>query len=157
MRSTPPEFVMPLNSPGLKCWSHPPGPLDGIPPFGTSLRLILMVTPLLHHTGPRIACALSDGHFGYHYFCFTMPLPWVTYLSQCLDCLTGALSPLPVCGRLRNLAFNDRDYAIVCTVKNHKANTDLCLHRQSCIQYNGRCCNYGSTKHSLRQCPTRFQ
>ena len=57
--------------------------------------------------------------------------------------------------------FDDRDYAIVCTVTNHMVNTNLSLwtplltedaRHQACrgIQYSGRCCNCGSTEHSLR-------
>ena len=58
--------------------------------------------------------------------------------------------------------FDDRDYAIVCTVTNNMVNTNLSLwtplltedaRRQACIQYSGRCCNCGSTEHSLRWCP----
>ena len=61
--------------------------------------------------------------------------------------------------------FDDKDYEIVCTVTNHMANTNLPLwtplltedaHRQVCIQYSGRCCNCGSTDHSLRWCPATF-
>ena len=62
--------------------------------------------------------------------------------------------------------FDDRDYDIVCTVTNNVVNTDLSLwtpllsedaRRQACIQYKGRCCNCGSTKHSLRWCPAPFK
>ena len=62
--------------------------------------------------------------------------------------------------------FDDHDYDIVCTVTNNVVNTDLSLwtpllfedaHRQSCVQYKGRCCNCGSTKHSLRWCPAPFK
>ena len=58
--------------------------------------------------------------------------------------------------------FDDKDYEIVCTVTNHMVNTNLSLwtplltedaRRQACIQYSGRCCNCGSTDHSLRWCP----
>ena len=61
--------------------------------------------------------------------------------------------------------FDDRDYAIVCTVTNNMVNTNLSLctplltedaRRQACIQYSGRCCNCGSTEHSLRWCPAPF-
>ena len=62
--------------------------------------------------------------------------------------------------------FDDRDYDIVCTVTNNVVNTDLSLwtpllsedaRRQACIQYKGRCCNCGSTEHSLRWCPAPFK
>ena len=62
--------------------------------------------------------------------------------------------------------FDDRDYGIVCTVTNNIVNTDLSLwtpllsedaRRQACVQYRGRCCNRGSTKHSLRWCPAPFK
>ena len=62
--------------------------------------------------------------------------------------------------------FDDRDYGIVCTVTNNVVNTDLSLwtpllsedaRRQACIQYKGRCCNCGSTEHSLRWCPAPFK
>jgi len=62
--------------------------------------------------------------------------------------------------------FDDRDYAIVCTVTNHTLHTDLSLwtplltedaRRQACIQHRGCCCNCGSTEHSLRWCPAPFQ
>ena len=45
-------------------------------------------------------------------------------------------------------------------------NTDLSLwtplltpeaRRQACVQYSGRCCNCGSSEHSLRWCPEPFQ
>ena len=58
--------------------------------------------------------------------------------------------------------FDDRDYDTVCTVTNNVVNTDLPLwtpllsedaRRQACVQYKGRCCNYGSTEHSPRWCP----
>ena len=61
--------------------------------------------------------------------------------------------------------FDDRDYAIVCTVTNHMANKNLSLwiplltedaRRQACVQYSGRCCNCGSTEHSLQWCPATF-
>ena len=61
--------------------------------------------------------------------------------------------------------FDDKDYTIVCTVTNHMVNTNLFLwtplftedaRRQACIQYSGRCCNCGSTDHSLRWCPATF-
>ena len=61
--------------------------------------------------------------------------------------------------------FDDRDYAIVCTVTNNMVNTNLSLwtplltedaRRQTCIQYSGRCCNCGLTEHSLRWCPAPF-
>ena len=61
--------------------------------------------------------------------------------------------------------FDDRDCAIVCTVTNNMVNTNLSLwtplftedaRRQACIQYSGRCCNCGSTEHSLRWCPAPF-
>ena len=60
--------------------------------------------------------------------------------------------------------FDDRDSAIVCTVTNQMVNTNLPLwtplltedaRRQACVQYSGRCCNCGSTDHSLR-CPATF-
>ena len=62
--------------------------------------------------------------------------------------------------------FDDRDYDIVCTVTNHILNTDLSLwtpllseeaRRQACVQYKGRCCNCGSTEHSLPWCPAPFR
>ena len=62
--------------------------------------------------------------------------------------------------------FDDRDYDIVCTVTNNVVNTDLSLwtpllfeeaRRQACVQYKGRCCNCGSTEHSLRWCPAPFK
>ena len=55
--------------------------------------------------------------------------------------------------------FDDRDYAIVCTVRNDMVNSNSSLltplltedaRRQACIQYSGRCCNCGSTEHSLQ-------
>ena len=58
--------------------------------------------------------------------------------------------------------FDDRDYDIVCTVTNHILNTNFSFwtpllsedaRRQACVQYKGRCCNCGSTEHSLRWCP----
>ena len=58
--------------------------------------------------------------------------------------------------------FDDRDYAIACTVTNNMVNTNMSLKTplltedarcQACIQYSGRCCNCGSTEHSLRWCP----
>ena len=61
--------------------------------------------------------------------------------------------------------FDDRDYAIVCTVTNNMVNTNLSLwtplltedaRREACKQYSGRCCNCGSTEHSLRWCPAPF-
>ena len=61
--------------------------------------------------------------------------------------------------------FDDKDYAIVCTVTNHMVDTNLSLwtplltedaRRQACIQYSGRCCNCGPTEHSLRWCPATF-
>ena len=61
--------------------------------------------------------------------------------------------------------FDDKDDEIVCTVTNHMVNTNLSLwiplltadaRRQACIQYSGRCCNCGSTGHSLRWCPATF-
>ena len=61
--------------------------------------------------------------------------------------------------------FEDQDYAIVCTVTNHALHTKLSLwtpllteaaRRQACIQYSGRCCNCGSSDHSLRWCPSAF-
>ena len=62
--------------------------------------------------------------------------------------------------------FEDRDYEIVCTVTNNILNTELSLwtpllsedaRRQACVQYRGRCCNCGSTAHSLRWCPAPFK
>ena len=62
--------------------------------------------------------------------------------------------------------FDDKDYNIVCTVTNLAVNTDLSLwtpllteeaRRQACTQYRGRCCNCGSTDHSLRWCPAPFK
>ena len=62
--------------------------------------------------------------------------------------------------------FDDRDYDMVCTVINNVVNTDLSLWtpllsedtlRQACVQYKGRCCNCGSTKHSLRWRPAPFK
>ena len=50
--------------------------------------------------------------------------------------------------------------------KNHILNTDLCLwtpllsedaRRQACVLYKGRCCNCGSTEHSLRWSPAPFR
>ena len=61
--------------------------------------------------------------------------------------------------------FEDQDYVIVCTVTNHALHTKLSLwtpllteaaRRQACIQYGGRCCNCGSSDHSLRWCPSAF-
>ena len=61
--------------------------------------------------------------------------------------------------------FDDKDYDIVCTVINHMINTNMSLwtplltadaRRQACIQHSGRCCNRGSTEHSLRWCPSPF-
>ena len=61
--------------------------------------------------------------------------------------------------------FEDQDYAIVCTLTNHALHTKLSLwtpllteaaRRQACIQYSGRCCNCGSSDHSLRWCPSAF-
>ena len=61
--------------------------------------------------------------------------------------------------------FEDQDYAIVCTVTNHALHTTLSLwtplltevaRRQACIQYSGRCCNCGSSDHSLRWCPSAY-
>ena len=61
--------------------------------------------------------------------------------------------------------FDDSDYAIVCTVTNQMVNTNLSLwtplltdsaRRQACLQYSGRCCNCGSSEHSLRWCPAPF-
>ena len=62
--------------------------------------------------------------------------------------------------------FEDRDYEIVCTVTNNILNTELSLwtpllsedvRRQACVQYRGRCCDCGSTEHSLRWCPAPFK
>ena len=62
--------------------------------------------------------------------------------------------------------FDDRDYDMVCTVTNNVVNIDLSLwtpllsedvHRQACVEYKGRCCNCGSTEHSLRWCPAPFK
>ena len=61
--------------------------------------------------------------------------------------------------------FDDKDYDIVCTVTNHRINTNMSLwtplltadaRRQACIQHSGRCCNCGSTEQSLRWCPSPF-
>ena len=61
--------------------------------------------------------------------------------------------------------FEDQDYAIVCTVTIHALHTKLSLwtpllteaaRRQACIQYSGRCCNCGSSDHSLRWYPSTF-
>ena len=61
--------------------------------------------------------------------------------------------------------FDDQDYAIVCTVTNHALHTKLSLwtllltedaRRQACVQNSGRCCNCGSSDHSLRWCPSPF-
>ena len=61
--------------------------------------------------------------------------------------------------------FDDQDYAIVCNVTNHALHTKLSLwtplltedaRRQACVQYSGRCCNCGSSDHSLRWCPAPF-
>ena len=61
--------------------------------------------------------------------------------------------------------FDDQDYAIVCTVTNHALHTKMSLwtplltedaRRQVCVQYSGRCCNCGSSDHSLRWCPAPF-
>ena len=61
--------------------------------------------------------------------------------------------------------FDDKDYDIVCTVTNQMINTNMSLwtplltadaRRQACIQHSGRCCNCGSTEHSLRWCPSPF-
>ena len=63
------------------------------------------------------------------------------------------------------LPFDDEDYAIVCTVTNHALHTNLSLwtplltedaRRQACVQNSGRCCNCGSSDHSLRWCPAPF-
>ena len=66
-------------------------------------------------------------------------------------------------------SFDDRDYAIVCTVTNNVVNNDLSLCtplfsedacRQGCVQYttrSGRCCNCGSTEHGLWRCRTPFK
>ena len=62
--------------------------------------------------------------------------------------------------------FDDRDYDIVCTITNNVVNTDLFLwtqllsedaRRQAYVQYKRRCCNCGSTEHSLRWCPALFK
>ena len=62
--------------------------------------------------------------------------------------------------------FDDRDYDIVCMVTNIIVNTNLSLwtpllsedaRRQACVQYRGRCCNCGSTEHSLHRCPAPFK
>ena len=62
--------------------------------------------------------------------------------------------------------FEDRDYEIVCTVTNNILNTELSswtpllsedARRQACVQYRGRCCNCGSTEHSLHWCPAPFK
>ena len=62
--------------------------------------------------------------------------------------------------------FDDRDYDKVFSVTNNLVNTDLSLwtplfsedaRRQACVQYKGRCCNSGSTEHSLRWCPAPFK
>ena len=61
--------------------------------------------------------------------------------------------------------FDDKDYDIVCTITNHMINTNMSLwtplltadaRRQACVQHSGRCCNCGSTEHSLRWCPSPF-
>ena len=61
--------------------------------------------------------------------------------------------------------FDDQDYAIVCTVTNHALHTKLSFwtplltedaRRQACVQYSGRCCDGGSSDHSLRWCPSPF-
>ena len=61
--------------------------------------------------------------------------------------------------------FDDREYTIVCTVTNQMVNSNLSLwtplltddaRRQACIQYSGRCCNCGSSEHSLQWCPAPF-
>ena len=51
--------------------------------------------------------------------------------------------------------FDDRDYAIVCTMTNHKVHTDLSLWT-SLLTEEARC-NCGSTEHSLRRCPAPYQ
>ena len=62
--------------------------------------------------------------------------------------------------------FDGRDYDIVCTVTNNIVNTNLSLwtrllsedaRRQAYVQYRRRCCNCGSTKHSLCWCPASFK
>ena len=62
--------------------------------------------------------------------------------------------------------FDDLDYDIVCMVTNNVVNTDLSLwtpllsedaRRRACVEYRGRCCNCGSTEHSLRWCPAPFK
>ena len=62
--------------------------------------------------------------------------------------------------------FDDKDNNTVFIVTNLVVNTDLSLwtqllteeaRRQACIQYRGRCCNCGSTDHSLRWCPAPFK
>ena len=61
--------------------------------------------------------------------------------------------------------FDDQDYVIVCTITNHVLHTNLSLwtplltedaRRQPCVQYSSRCCNCGSSDHSLRWCPAPF-
>ena len=61
--------------------------------------------------------------------------------------------------------LDDKDYDIVCTVTNHMLNTNMSLwtpvltadaRRQACIRCRGRCCNCGSTGHSLCWCPAPF-
>ena len=62
--------------------------------------------------------------------------------------------------------FDDKDYNIVCTVINLMVNTVMSswipllteeARRQACTQYRGRCCNCGSSEHSLRWYPAPFQ
>ena len=62
--------------------------------------------------------------------------------------------------------FENRDYETVCTVTNNMLNTELSLwmpllsedaRRQACVQYRGRYCNCGPTKHSLLWCPAPFK
>ena len=56
--------------------------------------------------------------------------------------------------------FDGRDYDIVCTVTNNIVNAELYLWMllfSVCLQYRVRCCNCGSTEHSLRGCPAPFK
>ena len=89
------------------------------------------------------------------------------------DAASGVLNVLPTHSRRDPFAadyglwpFDERDYDIVCMVTKNILNTDLSVwtpllsedaRRQACVQYKGRCCNCGSTEHSLRWCPAPFR
>ena len=89
------------------------------------------------------------------------------------DAASGVLNVSPIHSRRDPFAadyglwpFDDRNYDIVCMVTNNILKTDLSLwtpllsedaRRQACVQYKGRCCNCGSTEHSLRWCSAPFR